>query len=216
MGDPERAHRSAASARSAATSPRRRARGRSSGSSPATTPRSTRAGSATRAASATRTCTPRTASRDPLRKIGKRRFEELSWDDALDQAEQLLRERAGPARALRLGDRRAGAGAREARPPGARLGRGRAPGADGARAGRATARRSPRSATPSLVVVIGDDPVEERAPVVELWIRAARRNGVEVDHGRRSRDASRPRPARQQTSSGSRSGSRSRTPSAPC
>src|SRR6266705_474963 len=29
--------------------------------------------------------------RDPLRKIGKRRFEELSWDDALDEAERLLR-----------------------------------------------------------------------------------------------------------------------------
>ena len=28
--------------------------------------------------------------------------------------------------------------------------------------------------------MIGDHPVEERAPVVELWIRAARRNGVEV------------------------------------
>src|SRR5207253_469801 len=32
--------------------------------------------------------------RDPLRKIGKRRFEELSWDAALDEAERLLR--SGP------------------------------------------------------------------------------------------------------------------------
>jgi len=31
-----------------------------------------------------------------------------------------------------------------------------------------------------VVVVIGDDPVSERAPVVDLWIRAARRNGAEV------------------------------------
>ena len=29
--------------------------------------------------------------RDPLRRIGKRRFEELSWEGALDEAEQLLR-----------------------------------------------------------------------------------------------------------------------------
>ncbi len=28
--------------------------------------------------------------------------------------------------------------------------------------------------------MIGDDPVEERAPVVALWIKAARRNGAEI------------------------------------
>jgi predicted molibdopterin-dependent oxidoreductase YjgC len=31
-----------------------------------------------------------------------------------------------------------------------------------------------------LVVVAGDDPVEERAPVVALWIKAARRRGAEI------------------------------------
>ena len=31
-----------------------------------------------------------------------------------------------------------------------------------------------------LVVVLGDDPVVERAPIVDLWIRAARRKGAEV------------------------------------
>jgi predicted molibdopterin-dependent oxidoreductase YjgC len=31
-----------------------------------------------------------------------------------------------------------------------------------------------------IVVVIGDDPVVERAPIVELWIRAARRAGADV------------------------------------
>ena len=30
------------------------------------------------------------------------------------------------------------------------------------------------------VIVIGDDPVEARAPVVALWIKAARRNGAEI------------------------------------
>jgi len=30
------------------------------------------------------------------------------------------------------------------------------------------------------VVVVGDEPVEERAPVVGLWIRAARRHGAEI------------------------------------
>jgi NADH-quinone oxidoreductase subunit G len=42
--------------------------------------------------------------------------------------------------------------------------------------------RAPLSAIgdAELVVVIGDDPVAERAPIVDLWIRAARRNGAEV------------------------------------
>ena len=42
--------------------------------------------------------------------------------------------------------------------------------------------RAPLSAIADaeLVVVIGDDPVSERAPLVDLWIRAARRNGAEV------------------------------------
>src|ERR671939_1762888 len=31
-----------------------------------------------------------------------------------------------------------------------------------------------------LVVVVGDDPVEERAPIVDLWVRAGRRNGAEI------------------------------------
>jgi len=42
-----------------------------------------------------------------------------------------------------------------------------------------------------LIVVLGDDPVVERAPIVDLWLRAARRAGAEVvttpigttDHG---------------------------------
>src|ERR671939_1768909 len=31
-----------------------------------------------------------------------------------------------------------------------------------------------------LVVVVGDDPVEERAPIVDLWLRVARRKGAEI------------------------------------
>src|SRR5207248_3168480 len=34
-----------------------------------------------------------------------------------------------------------------------------------------------------LVVLLGDEPVDELAPVVGLWIRAARRRGAEVLHG---------------------------------
>ena len=105
---------SAASARSAATSTRRRARARSSGSSRATTPRSTRAGSATRAASRSRTCYARDRIVDPLRARRRGGLEELSWDDALDEAERLLRAARRPDRdrALRLRDGRAGLRAR--------------------------------------------------------------------------------------------------------
>ena len=31
-----------------------------------------------------------------------------------------------------------------------------------------------------LVVVVGDDAVVERAPVVDLWLRLAKRNGAEI------------------------------------
>ena len=117
--------------------------------------------------------------RDPLRKIGKRRFEELSWDDALDEAEQLLRggqvllalsgsETVEQAQALAKLVRR-GLGSDAVVLP-----EQTAPELDAYRAPLSSIRDA------DLVVVIGDHPVEERAPVVELWIRAARRNGVEV------------------------------------
>ena len=36
-----------------------------------------------------------------------------------------------------------------------------------------------------VVVVLGDDPVAERAPIVDLWLKAAKRNGAEVVTTRR-------------------------------
>src|ERR687884_440729 len=65
---------------------------------------------------------------DPARKVGLRRFEELSWDDALDDF------------------------------------------------------RLPLSAIghAQLVVVLGDEPVAERAPIVDLWLKAAVRHGTDV------------------------------------
>ena len=59
--------------------------------------------------------------RDPLRRIGKRRFEELSWDGALDEAERLLRH--GPVLLALSGWRRS---SRRRRSPGS-SGRGSAP-----------------------------------------------------------------------------------------
>jgi NADH-quinone oxidoreductase subunit G len=120
---------------------------------------------------------------DPLRRIRKRGFEELSWDDALDEAERMLRGANGRIvtalsgsetveQAYALGRLlREGLGAHSAVLP-----EETSPALD--------AYRLPLSAIrdAELVVVLGDEPVAERAPVVDLWIRAARRNGARVEH----------------------------------
>jgi len=117
--------------------------------------------------------------RDPLRQLGKRRFEALSWDDALDEAERLLR--SGPVLLALSGSETV-----EQAEALSRLVR------QGLRSDAVVfpeqaspaidAFRAPLSAIrdADLVVVIGDEPVEERAPVVGLWIKAARRKGAEI------------------------------------
>ena len=118
---------------------------------------------------------------DPLRRAGARRYEELSWDAALDEAEQMLRG-AGQnvvtalsgsettEQAFALGKlMREGIGAHCAVMP-----EDVSPAID--------AFRLPLSAIrdAELIVVLGDDPVVERAPIVDLWLRAAHRAGAEV------------------------------------
>ena len=183
VGHPERARRSAASARSAATSARRRARARSSASSRATIPRSTAAGSATRAASryphlhagrpdppsrsrvahararadlagTTRSTAPRSCCAAPRSRI----VTALSGSETIEQAYALG---AAPARRARRPRRPCC----RSRPPIA-----------------LDAFRLPLSAIAEaeIVVVVGDDEVADRAPVVDLWLEAARRNGAEV------------------------------------
>jgi NADH dehydrogenase/NADH:ubiquinone oxidoreductase subunit G len=117
---------------------------------------------------------------EPLRKAGRRRFEAISWDDALDEAERLLRaggattvtalsgnetveEAYGLAKLLRQG-----LGAHNAVLP-------EEPGLIGG---------SPLSAIrgAKTVVVLCDVPVVERAPVVDLWLKLARRNGATVSY----------------------------------
>jgi NADH-quinone oxidoreductase subunit G len=117
--------------------------------------------------------------RDPLRKVGKRRFEELSWDDALDDAERILR--SGPVLLALSGSETVEQAEALARLVRQGLGSDAvvlpeqtAPALDAFRVPLSYIRDA------DLVVVIGDHPVEERAPVVDLWLRAARRNGVEV------------------------------------
>ncbi len=120
----------------------------------------------------------------PLRKAGPRRFEELSWDDALDQAEQLLRQ-GGASTVTALSG---GESVEEAYALGKLLRQGLGANAavlpeevpdwgDGYRAP-LSALRDARS-----IAVLCDEPVVERAPVVELWLKAARRNGATITYG---------------------------------
>jgi NADH-quinone oxidoreductase subunit G len=128
---------------------------------------------------------------DPLLRVGPRRFAVLSWDDALDEAERLLRAADGRIVTALSGSEtveiayalgkllRRGLGAHTAVLP-----EDVSPALD--------AFRAPLSAIAAaeLVVVLGDDPVVERAPIVDLWIKVARRAGAEVvtvDIGKRGR-----------------------------
>jgi len=120
---------------------------------------------------------------DPLRRRRRSGLEEISWDDAIDEAERLLRESDGRIvtalsgsetveQAYALGKLlRSGLGAHSAVMP-----EETSPALD--------AFRLPLSAIrdAELVVVLGDEPVAERAPVVELWVKAARRAGAEVHY----------------------------------
>jgi NADH dehydrogenase/NADH:ubiquinone oxidoreductase subunit G len=118
----------------------------------------------------------------PLRKAGSRRFEELSWDDALDEAERLLRlggettvtalsggesieEAYGLAKLMRRGLH-----AHNAVLPEQPVDPGGAP---------LSALRDART-----IAVLSDVPIVERAPVVDLWLRAARRAGAEITYVR--------------------------------
>ncbi|MDQ3066444.1 MAG: 2Fe-2S iron-sulfur cluster-binding protein [Actinomycetota bacterium] len=120
---------------------------------------------------------------DPLERVRRRGFGELSWDDAVDRVEAMLRSAQGRivtalsgsetveqayalAKLLRLG-----LGAHSAVMP-------------EATSHALDAFRAPLSAIADaeVVVVLGDEQVADRAPIVELWIKLARRNGARVEH----------------------------------
>jgi NADH-quinone oxidoreductase subunit G len=106
---------------------------------------------------------------------------EVSWDEALDAAEEMLRE-AGTATVTALSGSetteiayalgrvlRGGVSAHSAVLP-------------EATSNALEAFRLPLSAIAEaeLVVVVGDDPVVERAPIVDLWVKEAARRGADV------------------------------------
>ncbi|HZW75700.1 MAG TPA: molybdopterin-dependent oxidoreductase, partial [Caldimonas sp.] len=120
----------------------------------------------------------------PLRKSTGRRLEPMSWDDALDEVERLLRAGGTSTLTALSGSEsveeayalgklmRLGLGANNAVLPET------VPDS-------LDARRSPLSALRDAkrIAVIADDPVVERAPGVELWLKAAARAGATITYG---------------------------------
>ncbi len=118
---------------------------------------------------------------DPLKRVRLRGLEPVSWDEALDEAERLLRAARGRIVTALSGSE----SVEQAFALGALLRRG----LDSHQAvmpeeisGALDAYRLPLSAIrdAQVVVVLGDVPLAERAPIVDLWVKAARRNGARV------------------------------------
>src|SRR6476659_2009463 len=117
----------------------------------------------------------------PLQRLRRRGLEAVSWEQALDEAERLLREAQGRVVTVLSGSEtveqayalakllRVGLDSHQAMLP-------------EEVSGALDAYRLPLSAIrdADVVVVLGDVPVVERAPVVDLWIRSARRNGAKI------------------------------------
>ncbi len=119
--------------------------------------------------------------REPLLRARRHGFDPVGWEQALDVAESGLRDAAGSVVVAFSGHEtveQANAISQLVRGP---LGSDSAilpddvdPALD--------AFRAPLSAIEGaeICVVLGDEPVVERAPLVDLWLRAARRRGAEV------------------------------------
>jgi len=118
---------------------------------------------------------------DPLLRVRRRGFEEVSWERGLDEAERLLRDADGRIVTALSGSEtvehayalakllRQGLGAHSALLP-----EESSDALDGF--------RLPLSAIADadVIVVLGDGPVVERAPIVDLWIKEGRRKGATV------------------------------------
>jgi predicted molibdopterin-dependent oxidoreductase YjgC len=120
----------------------------------------------------------------PLRKAGPRRFEEVSWEDALDRAETLLRD-GGASTVTALSGNES---VEEAYALAKLMRQGLS--ADSAVLPEEVpdaldSYRAPLSALrdAKTIAVVSDEPVVERAPVVELWLKAARRKGATITYG---------------------------------
>jgi NADH-quinone oxidoreductase subunit G len=119
--------------------------------------------------------------RDPLLRVRRHGLEEVSWEQALDEAERLLREGGDRIVTVLSGSEtveqayalakllRQGLGSHTAVLP-------------EEVSDALDAFRLPLSALADadLIAVLGDAPVVDRAPIVELWLKQAKRNGARV------------------------------------
>ena len=119
--------------------------------------------------------------REPILRVRTRGFEPVSWEAALDTAEARLREAHGSVVVAFSGGETVEHASALAKLVRGGLGSDAAilpddvdPSLD--------AYRAPLSAIrgADVCLVVGDEPVIERAPVVDLWLRAARRAGADV------------------------------------
>ena len=119
--------------------------------------------------------------RTPLIRVRRRGFEEASYDEALDAAEAGLREAGSSVVVAFSGGETVEQATALARIVREGLGSHTALLPDDWDSG-LSAFRAPLSAIrdAELCLVLGDDPVVERAPIVDLWLRAARRAGAEI------------------------------------
>ncbi|HET8752277.1 MAG TPA: molybdopterin-dependent oxidoreductase [Gaiellaceae bacterium] len=117
----------------------------------------------------------------PLQRLRRHGLEQVSWEQAIDEAERLFRAARGRIVTVLSGS--------ETVEQAYALGKLLRVGLDSHQAtlpeeisGGLDAYRLPLSSIRSadVVVVLGDVPVAERAPVVDLWIRSARRNGARI------------------------------------
>ena len=115
------------------------------------------------------------------RRVRRRGFEPVAWNEALDEAERGLKDAGGPVVVAFSGGETVEQATAIARLVKEGLGAGAAllpdtfhPGLDRFRAPISAIRDA------NVCLVFGDEPVVERAPVLDLWLRAARRGGAAV------------------------------------
>jgi NADH-quinone oxidoreductase subunit G len=119
--------------------------------------------------------------RDPLLRVRRRGFEEVSWERAIDEAERLLREADGRIVTALSGSEtveqayslakllRQGLDAHTAMLP-----EEVSDALDGFRVPLAAIGEA------KTIALLGDAPIVERAPIVDLWLKQAKRNGARV------------------------------------
>jgi NADH-quinone oxidoreductase subunit G len=113
---------------------------------------------------------------DPLRRVRRRGLEHVSWDDAVADAERLLRDAGSSVLVVLSGTESNELAYGLARLAASLGGTVQLPEAVPPASGR------PLSAIADATTIgyVGDVPAEELAPVVDLWVRTAKRNGARI------------------------------------